>query len=104
MNIYQLVVLAFALSAIALSLWAIWAIIRSPDLRFKPLWIMGSLFGFIGLSINWTTPDDLILLFGVSIPVVMIFTVLATGQTIIKTGFPIIAVAALIKIHSTKRD
>jgi membrane protein implicated in regulation of membrane protease activity len=59
------------------------------------------LFGFIGLGIDWTTPDDLILLIGVSIPVVNVFTVLATGQTIIKTGFPIIAVAALIKIGST---
>jgi hypothetical protein len=42
MNVYQSVVVTFALSAIAVSLWAIWAVVRSPDLRFKPMWIIGS--------------------------------------------------------------
>jgi len=100
MNAYQLIVLAFGSAVIVTILWAIWAIVRSSDLRFKPLWIAGSLFGFVGLGINWTKPDDLVFLFGVMVPAVTGFTVLATGQTIIKAGFPIVALAALIKIHS----
>lgn len=103
MNTDQLIVLAFASAVILTILWTIWAIVRSSDLRLKPLWIAGSLFGFVGLGINWTKPDDLALLFGVMVPAVTGFTVLATGQTIIKAGFPIVAVAALIKIYSAKK-
>ena len=100
MNAYQMIVLAFALLVSAIIFWAIWAITRSPSLRFKPLWIAGSLFGVpIGLGMNWTTPNDIVLLFGVSVPAVMVFTVVATGQIIIKTGFPIIAIAALIAVR-----
>ncbi|WP_066812419.1 hypothetical protein [Sphingomonas asaccharolytica] len=103
MNGYQLIVMAFASAVIVTILWAIWAIVRSSDLRLKPLWIAGSLFGFVGLGINWTKPDDLVLLFGVMVPAVTGFTVLITGQTIIKAGLPIVAVAALIKIHFTEK-
>ena len=54
----------------------------------------------MGLGIDWSAPDDLILLFGVTIPVVMVFKVLVTGHVYVKTGFPIIAIVALIKIYS----
>ncbi|RYG98663.1 MAG: hypothetical protein EON58_06455 [Alphaproteobacteria bacterium] len=104
MNGYQLTFVAFAALVIVTVGWSIWAIIGSTDLRLKPLWIVGSLFGFIGLGINWTTPDDLAFLFGVMVPAVTGFTVLATGQTIIKVGLPIVAVAALIRIHSARKN
>ena len=59
--------------------------------------MIGCLFGFVGFGIDWTTPDDVIILFGITIPVVMVFKVVAKGQMIVKTGFPIVSVVALIK-------
>jgi hypothetical protein len=102
MNLYQAVLVAFAILVVAMIIWAISAIIRSPALRLKPLWIAGSLFGFpIGLGIDWTTPNDLVWLFGITVPPITAFTVLATGQIIIKTGFPIGAIAALIAVRES---
>ena len=97
MNGSQVVVALFAIMVAALSLWSVILVIRSPALTLKPLWVIGCLFGFIGLGIDWTTPDDVILLLGITIPVVMVFKVVATGQIIVKTGFPIVSVVALIK-------
>jgi hypothetical protein len=94
-NGYQLTVLLFALLVSAICLWATIVIIRSPRLRFKPLWIIGSLFGFVGLGIDWTAPDDIVFLFGISIPVVTMFKLAATGHVIVKTGFPVVAAVAL---------
>lgn len=102
MNLYQILVLAFALFVTGITLWAIAAVVKSPDLRFKPLWIIGSLFGVVGLGINWTAPDDLTFLFGVWIPVVTVFKV-ATGEIIVKAGIPIIAVVALETVRSARR-
>jgi hypothetical protein len=58
---------------------------------------VGSLFGFVGVGLNWTQPDDLILLFGVQIPPVVVFKVLATQFVIVKAQFPIVALVALGK-------
>ena len=52
---------------------------------------MGSLFGFVGVGLNWTQPDDLILLFGVQIPPVVVFKVLATQFVIVKAQFSVAA-------------
>lgn len=62
MNGYQLVTAAFAFGTVAVSIWAIVAVTRSKELGRKPLWMIGSLLGFIGFGLNWTHPDDLILL------------------------------------------
>jgi hypothetical protein len=100
MSASQLVVLVFALFVAVLSLSSVVAIIRSPHMRAKPLWIIGSLFGFIGLGMSWTSSSDLFLLFGVTVPVVMIFKVLPAGPVIVKTGFPFVAAVALAKARS----
>ena len=55
----------------------------------------------MGLGISWNAPDDLTLLFGLQIPVVMVFYVLPAGPLIVKAMFPFIAAAALIKKHSS---
>jgi hypothetical protein len=80
MNGYQIIVGLFAAIAIVISAGAIFVVIRSPAFTLKPLWVIGCLFGFIGLAINWTTPNDVVMQFGVSIPVLMIFQVLATDR------------------------
>lgn len=99
MNGYQLSVVLFALIVLVISLWSIVAVVRSRDFRWKPVWVVGCLFGFVGLGIDWTHPNDLILLVGISAPVVIVFKVLTTGQVIIKTGFPVVSVVALAKAH-----
>jgi len=101
MNGSQVFVALFAMLVAALSLWSVIVVVRSPVLTLKPLWVIGCLFGFVGFGIDWTTPDDVIILFGITIPVVMVFKVVATGQIIVKTGFPIVSVVALIKAHGT---
>jgi hypothetical protein len=97
MNAYQIIVVFFGIFVLAISIAAVVVIARSRHFRLKPLWILGSLFGFLGLGINWTTPDDLILLFGVSIPAINLFKVLPSGPVVLKTFFPLIAVVALIR-------
>jgi len=101
MNAYQVVELSLALIVSAISIYAVVSVIRSPDFRRKPVWIVGCLFGFMGLGISWNAPDDLTLLFGLQIPVVTVFYILPAGPLIVKAMFPFIAAAALIKKHSS---
>jgi hypothetical protein len=97
MNGYQTFVVLFAALVVVISLWSIIVVVRSPVLKLKPLWVIGCLFGFIGIGIDWTKPNDVVMLFGITIPMVMVFKVIATGQVIVKTGFPIVSVVALVK-------
>lgn len=97
MNVYQIVAALFAVLVIAISIGSIVVVVLSPVFNLKVLWVIGCLFGFVGLGINWTTPNDLILLFGISVPVVMVSKVLITGQVIVKTGFPIVSLEAFAK-------
>lgn len=91
---YQLTVAFFGLISVATSGWAVWCVARSK-IRYKMAWIIGSLLGFVGFGINWTKPDDLIWLFGIQIPPIAIFEVLATQVVMVKAMFPIGAVFAL---------
>lgn len=100
MNFYQIIVALFAVLVVATSIGSIVVVIRSPVFKLKVLWVIGCLFGFVGVGINWTTPNDLVLLFGISVPVVMVFKVLVTGQVIVKTGFPIVSLVAFAKASS----
>jgi hypothetical protein len=94
-NASQIAVVLFGLLSGTMCLWAIIVIVRSPRLRFKPLWLAGSLFGFAGLAIDWTAPGDLYFLVGIQIPVVNLFKLGATGPVIVKALFPVVAAIAL---------
>ena len=96
MNLIQGVILLFALLAITIDIWAIVHIVRTPDVHHRPLWIIGSLIGFIGFSIDWTQADDIYLTMGVTIPVVWLSVV--GGHFIVKTGFPIVGAVALVEV------
>lgn len=96
MNGCQLIITLLGLISLAVSFWAILCVARSR-IRYKAAWIIGSLFGFAGLGIVWTKPDDLILLIGVQIPPVTIFKVLGTQFVIVKVQFPVVALLALGK-------
>lgn len=96
MTVFQILVSSFGLISLAVSGWAIWRVTKS-QMRYKAAWIIGSLFGFVGLGVNWTKPDDLIFLFGVQIPPVVISKVLATQFVLVKVTFPVVALVALSK-------
>lgn len=97
----QIFVGIFAIVSTALSVLAIWRVATS-SLSYKLLWIIGSAFGFIGVATDFGQSGDLYLQFGIQIPVIMIFWLFPGGGPIMKAMFPIIAVAALVKCHSSR--
>jgi hypothetical protein len=92
----QIFVAGFGTASVALSIFAIWMVVKSPAMRHKPLWIIGSLIGVVGFSINWSAPGDLFMLFGFQIPPVMVMA-LGSDHVIVKTAFPIVAIVAIAK-------
>lgn len=97
MTVYQIIVVLFGVASVVVCGWAIIAICRSSVLRRKPLWIFGSLFGFAGLGINWTQPDDVFLEFGIQIPVWQVLYLTQTHEVVAKIMFPVIALIALFE-------
>lgn len=93
---YQFVVAVLGLISLAVSVWAIWCVAKS-GIRYKPAWIIASLVGVVGLGVNWSSPDDLLLRFGLQVPPVMIVQMLATKFVFVKVMFPIGAVLAIGK-------
>jgi hypothetical protein len=97
LNSNLIVVLIFGLFVALLSISAVVVIVRSAIFRYKPLWIIGSLIGFIGLGASSEPSSDIYVLFGFTVPVVLIFKVMFGGPWIVKTGFPFVAIIALAK-------
>ena len=103
MGALQIFMLLCGCAALVVTVWAIWSIVKTPDLQKKPLWIIGSLFAFVGFSINWTSPENLYFWIGVRIPFFSIFTFVGSGQWLVQIGCPIIAVVALMKTYQIRR-
>jgi hypothetical protein len=95
----QVFVGIFAIGSAVVSVAAIWRVAKTSGVSYKPLWMVGSLFGFLGFATNLSFPGDLHLQFGLQIPVVMIFMPPA-GGAMLQAMFPFVAVAALVKCHS----
>ena len=102
MGALQIFMIVFSCASLFVTVWAVWSIVKTPDLQKKPLWIVGSLFSFVGFSINWTSPEDLFFWFGVQIPFFSVFTVVGSGQWLVKIGVPIIAVVALMLTYRNR--
>ena len=94
MNGNQLFVALFGAISVVLSLCAVYFVARAR-MPWKPLWILGSLVGFVGVGLNWSSPDQLYLLFGVQVPVISIVQLLSTGEVVVKATFPVIGGLAL---------
>lgn len=92
----QIFVGIFAIVSFAVSVAAILRVAKTAKLAYKPLWIVGSLFGFVGVATPWSSPGDIYLQFGIQIPVIL-FRALPGGGTVVTSLFPIVAVAALIR-------
>lgn len=88
----------FALLCVVISGWAVFRIIQAEDLTRKPLWVIGSLFGFVGFGLDPSVPGHLFLYFGVQIPVVMAWS--STNGFWLKALFPIVALVALVKLEA----
>lgn len=99
MSALKIFMVVFGLGGLSITTWAIWAILKSHDYQRKALWVTGCIIGFVGLSINWTSTDDLYFWFGFQIPFFSILYYADSGQWLVKLGFPAIPLIALAKIH-----
>jgi hypothetical protein len=97
MNALQIVIVLFALLVSAIDVLAVIVIARSKVLKYKPVWIIFSLCGFVGLGINWSRPDDIFLQFGIQIPVIQVLYFIQARELAVKVMFPIVAIVALIR-------
>jgi len=95
----QVFVVIFAVASAAVSVLAVWRVANASGVRYKPLWIAGSLFGFVGFATSFKPPGDLYLQFGIQIPVLMIWRI-GGGTVVLKALFPVVAAVALQRHHS----
>jgi hypothetical protein len=102
MGASQVLVITFAVASAAVSVAAVWRVARAPALRYKVLWIVGSLFGFAGFATTIAPPGDLIFQFGDQEPVHIILRV-GGGTVVLKALFPFVAVVALVRAKSFEK-
>ncbi len=96
----QVVVGVFAVVSLAVSVLAIWRVANASGVKYKALWILGSLCGFVGVATRFDVADDLYLQFGIQIPVLMWMT--GSGGSVLKALFPFVAAVALVKFHPSR--
>ncbi len=77
--------------------FAIIRIWKMTDYPNKPLWIAGCLFGFVGFGVDPSSGDDLLMHFGIQVPVVHGMWSSVAGLSI-KAMFPVIAAVALFRL------
>ena len=99
LSITQIFVVLFATLCALVSAAAIYRVWRSPRFKNKVLWTVGCLFGFVGFALEPRAQGDLLLQFGVQIPVVILKWGSVKGLTL-ETLFPIVAVVALVRRSS----
>ena len=100
MNGSQVFVGIFAVISVIVSGFAVWRLATTSHVKYKPLWIVGSLFGFVGFATPFSTLGDLYLQLGIQIPVVWVLWS-GNGDTAVFALFPVLAVAALAKLHAS---
>jgi len=93
----QVVAGVFAVVSLAVSVLAIWRVANASGVKYRALWILGSLCGFAGVATRLDAADDLYLQFGMQIPVLMWMT--GSGGSVLKASFPFLAAVALVKFH-----
>lgn len=96
----QIFVCIFAAVSVAVSGMAIWLVAKTPEVKYRPLWILGSLLGFVGFATDLRADTDLYLQFGIQIPVLMLWKTIGSDHVILKVLFPVVGAAALVKFHS----
>lgn len=103
MSLTTVFVAAFAAVCLFVSGYAVVRLWKADDFPNKPLWILGCLFGFIGFSLDPTKDGNLLLNFGVQIPVV--YGLWTSGKGLaLKALFPVIAIVALTKLRERETN
>ena len=97
MSITVAFVFVFAAICVFVTGLAIILIWKMTDYPNKPLWIAGCLFGFVGFGLNPASGDDLLMHFGIQIPVVYGLWSSVEGLSL-KAMFPVIAAVALSRL------
>ena len=92
-----IVFLAFTALSLFVCVQGIRKVLRVCPERTKPFWLIGSLVGVLGLGIEWSAHDDLVLEFGVQVPLLQFAVLMPAGVAVTKTMFPVVAMAALLK-------
>jgi hypothetical protein len=95
----QIFVVCFAIVSASVSAVAIYRVWNSPRFQNRFLWTAGCLLGFVGFALDPRAEGDLLLHFGVQIPVVILKWGSVKGLTL-KALFPIIAAVALARASS----
>lgn len=96
----QLFVVAFGVLSAVVSALAAWRVATASGVKYKPLWIVGCLFGFVGFATSLNSPSDLNLQLGIQIPVVLIWKS-GNGDILLRTLFPLLAPIVLVRLRST---
>ena len=103
MSITVAFVFVFAAVCVFLTGLAIFRIWKMTDYPNRPLWIAGCLFGFVGFGLNPASGDDLLMHFGLQIPVVYGMWSSVEGLSIIAM-FPVIAAVALSRLQRFRAE
>jgi len=90
-------VIAFASVCVFVTGLAITRLWKKTDYPNKPLWIARCLIGFVGFAVNPASGNDLLMHFGVQLPVVY-GTWSGVKGLALKASFPVIAVVALARL------
>jgi len=98
MSATQVFVGVWAIASVVICLLAVWRVATTSKISYKPLWIIGSLFGFVGFATTLNTPGDLHMDVGIQVPVLLIWT--ANGGLSLKAMFPLVAAVALAVIDA----
>jgi hypothetical protein len=96
----QVVVVVTALLSAFLSGYGVWASARAKSVRGKPLWIAGSLFGFVGVGPVFGLEGDSMFNFGIQIPVVAASW--GNGIFAMRAMVPIIVIVAIVKFDPAR--
>ena len=96
-------VFIFAAVCILVTGMAIIGILKTPDHPNKLLWIVGCLVGFVGFGVAPASGNDLLMNFGLQIPVVNARWSSVEGLTL-KAMFPVVAVVALSRLSRLRAN
>lgn len=98
MSATQVFVGLWAIASIVVCVLAVWRVATSSKISYRPLWIIGCLFGFVGFATTLSTPGDLYIDVGIQVPVIILWT--ANGSMSLKAMFPLVAAVALAVIDA----
>lgn len=93
---YQYAFLVLALMSPGLGLWGLVMLWRAPDIRWKVLWAVAMLLGFMDLTMDWASGDVVLNLYKIHIAWVSATQFSPLSPWMISTSLPLAAIAFLL--------